>query len=96
MQDHPNITATAWNKSLKIVKTLVWGVAKQKTLPTATTAYFTTAQSKVLIKYINDLTERGLPPTNGMVKNFAATIAQKHALLEANKGEPFKWIFDYH
>ena len=35
------------------------------------------AQLKVLVKYINDLTERGLPPTVAMVRNIAAGIAQQ-------------------
>src|SRR5688572_9353943 len=35
----------------------------------------TAAQSAALIKYINELTERGLPPTNAMVRAFAAGIA---------------------
>jgi hypothetical protein len=34
----------------------------------------TTAQSNSLINYINDLTERALPPINAMVRNFAAQI----------------------
>ena len=37
----------------------------------------TTTQSNSVKKYINDLTERGLPPTNAMVRNFVAQIAQK-------------------
>ena len=52
------------------------------TAPLSQTGYdsqrlLTAAQSKVLKDYINNLTERGLPPTNAMVKNFAAQIAQR-------------------
>ena len=36
--------------------------------------FLNTIQSKALIKYINNLTERGLPPTVVMVKNIAAEI----------------------
>ena len=32
-----------------------------------------------LIKYIGSLCERGLPPTRGMVRNFASEIAGKKA-----------------
>jgi hypothetical protein len=35
------------------------------------------AQSKALIKWINQLTERGLPPTNAMLENFAREISGK-------------------
>ncbi|GAM37109.1 pogo transposable element [Talaromyces pinophilus] len=34
-------------------------------------------QSRVLIKWINQLTERGLPPTNAMLENFAREISGK-------------------
>ena len=36
-----------------------------------------TTQEKQLIKYINDLCERGLPPSRPMIRNFASQIAQK-------------------
>jgi hypothetical protein len=32
-------------------------------------------QSRILIKWINQLTERGLPPTNSMLENFAREIS---------------------
>jgi hypothetical protein len=34
-------------------------------------------QSKALIQWINQLTERGLPPTNAMLENFAREISGK-------------------
>ncbi|KAF2801925.1 uncharacterized protein BDZ99DRAFT_211304, partial [Mytilinidion resinicola] len=34
-------------------------------------------QTRALIKYINDLSERGLPPTQAMVRNIAQEIAGK-------------------
>ena len=37
----------------------------------------TKQQQKNLITYINKLTERGIPPTNAMVRNFAYDIYQK-------------------
>ena len=79
VQDRPNITATAKKHGLSRSKlSRHWnGVSQTKNLAYENHRLLTTVQSKVLIKYINDLTERGLPPTNGMVRNFAATIAQK-------------------
>ncbi|KAF1353066.1 hypothetical protein EJ07DRAFT_134968 [Lizonia empirigonia] len=37
----------------------------------------TPAQEEELILYIRDLTRRGLPPTNTMIRNFASTIAHE-------------------
>jgi hypothetical protein len=37
----------------------------------------TKQQQKNLVSYINKLTERGIPPTNAMVRNFAHDICQK-------------------
>src|SRR4051812_2355000 len=37
----------------------------------------TKQQQKNLVSYINKLTERGIPPTNAMVRNFAYDICQK-------------------
>ena len=39
--------------------------------------FLSTIQLKALIKYINDLTERGLPPTVQMVRNLATGIVGK-------------------
>jgi transposase-like protein len=41
------------------------------------TAFLTTQQEKELVRYINGLTEDGLPPTNSMVATFASRIAKK-------------------
>jgi hypothetical protein len=35
-------------------------------------------QEKELVQYIKSLTERGLPPTQEMIQNFASQIAHKH------------------
>lgn len=45
-------------------------------------------QSRELIKYINLLTERGLPPTNSMLANFAKDICGK----EPGKNWASRWI----
>ena len=39
--------------------------------------FFNTIQLKVLIKYVNDFTECGLPPTVTMVENIAAEIVER-------------------
>lgn len=40
-------------------------------------SFLTQQQSKVLIAYINELTNRGLPPTVAIVRSFAQEIAGK-------------------
>ena len=40
-------------------------------------SFLSKKQSMVLINYINDLTNRGLPPTIAMLRNFAQEIAGK-------------------
>ena len=77
LQDKPNIQATA-NK-FNIDRTTLsrhWrGVQRSKEDGYDSQRLIDTAQSQALIKYINDLTERGLPPTNHMVRTFASHIA---------------------
>jgi hypothetical protein len=48
----------------------------------------TNEQSRALIKWINQLTERGLPPTNSMLANFAREISGK----EPGKNWASRWI----
>ncbi|KAL3712911.1 hypothetical protein TMatcc_001613 [Talaromyces marneffei ATCC 18224] len=48
----------------------------------------TTTQSRALIKWINQLTERGLPPTNSMLANFAREISGK----EPGKNWASRWL----
>jgi hypothetical protein len=45
------------------------------------------AQSRILIKWINGLTERGLPPTNAMLENFAREKSGK----EPGKNWASRW-----
>uniref|UniRef100_A0A093Y585 Jerky protein like-like n=1 Tax=Talaromyces marneffei PM1 TaxID=1077442 RepID=A0A093Y585_TALMA len=45
-------------------------------------------QSRALIKWINQLTERGLPPTNSMLENFAREISGK----EPGKNWASRWL----
>jgi hypothetical protein len=76
LQDVLNITATA--KMHKINRSTLsrrWNkVTRSKEESYDLMRFLNTIQSKALIKYINDLTERGLPPTVAIVKNIAAKI----------------------
>jgi hypothetical protein len=78
-QEKPNILQTA--KKHNVDRTTLsrrWnGVTESKRAGYDAQRLLTTAQSNSLINYINDLTERALPPTNAMVRNFAAQIAQR-------------------
>jgi hypothetical protein len=96
LQDTPNITAVAkkhgCNRTTlsrrfrKVTVSKHAAYNKQK--------FLNDIQSKSLIKYINDLTERGLPPTVTMVRNIAAGIAGRlpgvnwaSRWIQANKNE---------
>jgi hypothetical protein len=46
------------------------------------------AQSRALIKWINQLTEQGLPPTNSMLENFAREISGK----QPGKNWASRWV----
>ena len=53
--------------------------------------FLSTIQLKALIKYINDLTEQGLPPTVQMVRNLAARIVGK----QPGNHWTGRWLADY-
>jgi len=71
LQDKPNITATA--KEHGCNRTTLSKRFRNVTGSRATAhdsmRLLNQVQSKVLIQYINDLTERGLPPTVAIVQN---------------------------
>ena len=79
LQDVPNITATA--KMHKINRSTLsrrWNkVTRSREESYDSMQFLNTIQSKMLIKYINDLTKCGLPPTVAMVQNIVAEIAGK-------------------
>ena len=79
VQDVPNITTTA--KRHKVERSTLsrhWNkVTRSREKGYDAQRFLNTIQSKALIKYINDLTERGLLPTVTMVQNIAAEIAGK-------------------
>ena len=77
LQDQPNISATAkcYNVNRSTLSKRFNGVQQSKEEGYELQRLLSNAQSNALIKYINTLTERGLPPTNAMVRNFAADIA---------------------
>ena len=76
LQEAPNISQTATKYGIdRSTLSRHWtGASKKKDIAYDNHRLLTTTQSKGLIQYINDLTERGLPPTTAMVRNFVATI----------------------
>jgi hypothetical protein len=76
-QERPNIMGTA--KKFSLIESTLRRRFQGKTLSraAATSEYrqnLTFAQEEILISQINRLTDRGLPPTNQIVKNFAEEI----------------------
>ena len=80
LQDRPNYTKVA--KQFSVDRTTLSrryrNVTKSYSDARDNKRFLSDAQSKALIKYINDLTERGLPPTNAMVRNFGGQIAGRN------------------
>ena len=76
LQDKPNISKAARKYKIEWSKlSRYWnGISHTKDLAYENHRLLSNVQSTALIKYINNLTERGLPPTHAMVRNFAATI----------------------
>ena len=75
--EEPNYTATA--KKYKLVPSTLIRRAQFKTTSRAVFQSqvhqcLTNAQERVLINQINRLTDRGIPPTSQMVRNFAEEI----------------------
>jgi hypothetical protein len=65
LQDRPNISATARKHKVDRSKlSRRWNGVTQKDDAYDNQRLLSTAQSTALIKYINDLTERGLSPTH--------------------------------
>ena len=79
LQEKPNILQTA--KKHNVDRTTLsrrWNnVTGSKQAGYDAQRLLTAAQSNSLKKYINDLTERGLPPTNATIRTLAAQIAQR-------------------
>ncbi|KIX04029.1 uncharacterized protein Z518_07582 [Rhinocladiella mackenziei CBS 650.93] len=78
-QDAPNIAATA--KRHNVDRSTLSRRWRRKTGSwedhVDSMSLLTKQQQKNLVFYINKLTERGIPPTNAMVRNFAHDIWQK-------------------
>jgi transposase-like protein len=76
-QEHPNITATAkkhgYNRST--LSKCYNGIHGSRQAGYNSQRLLTPAQLKALIKYFNQLTKHGLPPTTSIVRNFTAEIA---------------------
>ncbi|OCK91566.1 uncharacterized protein K441DRAFT_664508 [Cenococcum geophilum 1.58] len=69
LQDKPNISATAKKHGCDrtTLSKRFCNVTKSKESANDLMRLLDSVQSKALIKYINDLTERGLPPITAMV-----------------------------
>ena len=79
LQDKPNITANAkkYHCNRSTLSRRFHGVTKSREDEGDLRRLLNNTQLKVLIKYINDLTKRGLPPTVAIVYNIAAGITQQ-------------------
>ena len=77
LQDTPNITATAkkYGCNRTTLSRHFYKVTLSHNQALDNWKLLNNIQSRVLIKYINDLTERGLPPTVAIVWNIDAGIA---------------------
>jgi hypothetical protein len=78
-QEHPNYSYTA--KKYGIERTKLSrrhrGIIGSKEEATEEKRLLNKQQQKNLVQYVNTLSERGLPPTNAMVRNFARDICGK-------------------
>jgi hypothetical protein len=78
-QKHPNYTATA--KKYDVDRTTLSrrhrGITAARGTREAYSQLLTKQQSKNLVAYINKLTERGIPPSIHMVRQFAYDICRK-------------------
>jgi len=79
LQDSPNYTATA--KKFNINRSTLSRRHRDKTASVKeskqTTSILSNQQEKELIRYINKLTERGIPSPNAMIRVFAYNISGK-------------------
>lgn len=80
LQEVPNVRSTS--RKFGIVESTLRRKFKGKTISLQRVKYLSHhclshAHQKTLISQINRLTDRGLPPTTRMVKNFAEEIIQR-------------------
>ena len=79
LQNTPNYAATA--KKFNVNRTTLSrrhrGITAPRGYAPNGMQLLSDEQTKGLINYINQLTERGLPPTNAMVRTFARDISGK-------------------
>jgi hypothetical protein len=79
LQDPPNYTATAklYNIDRTTLSRRHRGITAAKGSAPPPTSLLSFQQKKDLVRYINQLTNRGLPPTVAMVRQFACNISGK-------------------
>ena len=80
LQEKPNISATAkeFNVHRSTLSRRFNGVTQSTSEKAANQGLLSQQQEKSLVKYINELTTRGLPPTPAMLCQFAFDIAGVH------------------
>ena len=78
-QEAPNISKTAEKYGVERLRlSRHWnGISEKKDLAYENQRLLITTQLNTLVSYMGELTERGLPPTNTIVRNFAATIIER-------------------
>ena len=76
LEDKPNITTIAESHTVhRSTLSRRWrGKTKGRDQYIDSVSLLTKQEQKNLVLYINKLTERGIPPTNAMVRNFAHDI----------------------
>jgi Tc5 transposase DNA-binding domain len=79
LQNQPNYTATAlqYNVDRTTLSRRHRGITRSRVDYIDELSLLTQYQQKTLVDYINVLTERGIPPTNTMVRTFAYDISGK-------------------
>ena len=80
LKDSPNYAATAkknFNVNRSTLSRRHRGITASVKESKQTTSIHSNQQEKELIRYINKLTERGIPPTNAMIRVFAHNISGK-------------------
>jgi DNA invertase Pin-like site-specific DNA recombinase len=79
LQDSPNyaMTARKYNINRSTLSRRHRGITVSIKEGRQTTSILSNQEEKCLISYINKLTERGIPPTNAMIRVFAHNISGK-------------------
>ena len=93
IQDKPNISAVAKSHNINrsVLSRRYNGVATSTAVKYQKQQLLSPHQEQTLVRYINTLTERAMPPTVQMVNNFAFEIAQKEPGKNWSQGFCKRW-----